>query len=132
MLFEASGTTLFGSIPIVLPKPSHVGQAPTGLLKLNKSGLGSENVIPSRSNRLLNAHTSFSSEKTTEQSPFPSKKAISRESANRDISSFAADTDILSMTICKLRSLTSSAWFFSRSSSIKTAPLFVRTLENPC
>ena len=45
---------------------------------------------------------SLKSEKTIEQSPSPSKKAISRESASRDISSFAAETVILSITICKL------------------------------
>ena len=48
-----SGITSRGSTPTTLPKPSHSGQAPIGLLKLNISGLGSWKTLPSASKTLL-------------------------------------------------------------------------------
>ena len=43
------GITRSSSIPITLPNPSQVGQAPSGLLKLNVCTVGVSNCIPSAS-----------------------------------------------------------------------------------
>src|SRR5215467_15610424 len=48
-----SGITRSESIPKTWLNPSQVGQAPNGLLKLKRFGVGSSNCIPSNSNRLL-------------------------------------------------------------------------------
>ena len=53
------GITKFSSMPITLPKPSQVGHAPTGLLKLNMRSFGSSKVIPSASNRFENVCSSI-------------------------------------------------------------------------
>ena len=42
----ASGTTNSMSMPIRSPNPSHVGQAPSGLLKLNNLGSGAGYSMP--------------------------------------------------------------------------------------
>ena len=47
------GMTRCSSIPITLPKPSQLGQAPMGELKENIWSLGSSKVIPSASNFVL-------------------------------------------------------------------------------
>src|SRR5690625_3723052 len=47
------GMTRSSSIPATLPNPSHVPQAPNGLLKENICGIGSRNSIPSLSKRSL-------------------------------------------------------------------------------
>ena len=102
MLFEVSGITFSGSTPKVLPNPSQVGQAPSGLLKLKRSGLGSIKTISSLSNLLLNLYDSPKSGNKIAQSPAPSKNAVSIESASLDESSLAALTLILSIIISSL------------------------------
>ena len=46
------GMTNFSSMPMMLPKPSQVGQAPKGELKEKRLSLGSSNFMPSASKRV--------------------------------------------------------------------------------
>ena len=52
--FDLSGTTKSGSMPMIFPKPLHMGHAPMGLLKSNKCSVGSTKRIPSISKRSQN------------------------------------------------------------------------------
>ena len=106
MVFDLSGTTKSGSMPITLPYPPHVGHAPKGLLKSNRCSVGSTNVIPSASKRCENviildslpslveadlqpagrssAKQSISGNSIAKRhSPLPSKNAVCTESAKR-------------------------------------------------
>ncbi len=50
---ERLGMTRCSSMPMILPKPSHSGHAPSGELKENIWSFGSSNVMPSASKRVL-------------------------------------------------------------------------------
>ena len=63
-------------MPMMLPNPSQDGQAPTGLLKLNRSVDGSVKLMPSSSNRLLKINGGSPLAKSIQHSPRPSKKAV--------------------------------------------------------
>ncbi len=58
MVRSGLGTTRSGSTPGTRPKPWQVGQAPTGELNENRSGVGSSKRIPSRSKNSENVSTS--------------------------------------------------------------------------
>ena len=77
MLRDLSGTTRSSLIPMILPRPPHSGQAPSGLLKENRYSSGSLKVIPSISN--LFEYSSVTSSFFSTRFPFPSRKAVSTE-----------------------------------------------------
>ncbi len=103
------------SIPITSPYPSHLGQAPYGLLKLNKCAFGSRKLIPSSSNLLLNSICLLSSSDSIIQVPTPSKKAVSIASA----SLFKKSSSVLTTT----RSTTRNKVYLSLRSSFKASEI---------
>ncbi len=128
-----SGITKSGSIPSILPKPSQVGHAPIGLLKVKKLTDGSVNNISSSTNLFekILLETSFLNTLTT-QVPSPSTKADSTDSAIRAlVSSFNA--------VFIKRSIRSKGAKFSNSSSESFNKLSIlsilsmtTTREKPC
>ncbi len=81
------GTTRPGSMPGTRPKPWHVGQAPTGLLKENRSGEGASKRIPSRSKNSeygIASPARLPVATSTSARPPPSRKACSALSARRE------------------------------------------------
>ena len=76
------GITKSWSIPRMVPKPSHLLQAPYGELKLNNCGDGISKAIPSNSNLLLNTFLVLPGTSIT-HSPSLSENASETESARR-------------------------------------------------
>ena len=131
-----SGITRSASMPITWPKPSQVGQAPTGSLKLNRLGEGSSKVIPSRSNLSLNPNCRgfpWPSSPSRINSPCPSKKPLSALSAVR--LSFSASSSVDCVTV--RRSITRNqvpfgAAFALSTSSIRCTVVPSCTRAYPC
>ena len=118
-----SGITRSGSMPNIVPKPSHRLQAPYGLLKLKKLTVGRSNKIPSSSN--LSEKTICLSPTETVQMPSPSNKAVWAESAIRYWLSSSWAMVPLSMSSsmgwsCKLEALP------NKSSIYSGLPLMIR------
>ena len=84
------GTTMVGSKNIMLPRPLHSGQAPWGLLKLNRRGEISAKLMPQwmqanfSLNRISEAGFPDSPRTSTLAIPSPNFKAVSIDSAKRD------------------------------------------------
>src|SRR5574344_111957 len=90
------GTTKFSSMPTTFPNPSHSGQAPKGLLKLNINSFGSSKFMLSASNLMENCLISFVPLSlnilTRQEAPSPSQKAVWMESPNRLLVSSSSAT----------------------------------------
>ena len=92
-----SGMTRLSSMPMILPYPSHSGQAPTGELKENIWSVGSSNSMPSASNFSENVCLSpFSNCRM--HTPSPSYSAVLAESTRRLMVAFSLATFRRSMT----------------------------------
>ena len=111
-LRPGSGTIFFKSQSIMSPNPWHPGQAPRGLLKENSRGSGAGMEIPHRLqiNSEVNRRRCPSARITTTV-PWPSTKALSRESMMR--------ARWLSETVA-MRSITTSVVATSTDSSSPT------------
>ena len=120
-------------MPIILPNPSQVLQAPIGLLKLKKFISGSSNDIPSATNKLEKwcslYDLSFFSIKIS-HSPFPSKKAVCTLSATL----FWRSSSEISTTILSINKKIVSDFFdfFASNSAILVTWLLTKILEKPC
>ncbi len=130
-----SGITRFSSIPMILPYPSHTGQAPMGLLKLKKYSVGSSNSIPSSSNFVekLSRLRPSSDCTITWQCPFPVWNAVAAESAERlklSESWLITSLSITILTLCPgLNSFSvpcPSILISSPSTSMRLNPCFTR------
>ena len=118
-------------MPMMRPKPSQRGQAPSGLLNVKSCSLGSSNAMPSASNRFEKSWSvdEPSGAKTRRvQVPEPSKNAVCTESARRLSVAVSEVAERRSMT--RLTVLASMVAMVSASRRTKLSPKAMRL--NPC
>ena len=130
MLLVLSGTTRSSLTPTIFPRPPHTGQAPSGLLKLNRYSSGCRNTIPSFSKREENSFRVPDSLYHRAICPLPLSKADWMEEVRRVCISASREPEVFTRSTRSIRPpgylpsifITSSIWRMLSSAGWKRRP----------